>query len=79
MIEASTNVAKVDEQCFWGEVVESHCLTFDFSEPFMVNRLYNHPAKVVFNSKVGLVLNVFSLVFHNLSSRMTLSMSTLAR
>jgi hypothetical protein len=66
-MEAATNVAKVGEQCFGRQVVESHCLTFDFGKPFVVNQLNNHSAKVVLNAKVGFVFNAFSLVFRNLS------------
>ncbi len=67
VIMAATNVAKVGEQCFGRQVVESHRLTFDFGKPFVVDRLDNHPAKVVFNAEVGFVFNAFSLVIRDLS------------
>ncbi len=67
VIEAAADVAKVGEQCFGRQVVESHHLTFDFGKPFVVDQLDNHPAKVVLNAKVGFVFNAFSLVFHDLS------------
>ena len=47
-------------------MVESHRLTFNLGEPFVVDRLNNHPAKAVFNPEVGLVLVAFGLVFRNL-------------
>ncbi len=67
VIEAATDVAKVGEQCFGRQVVESHRFTFDFGTPFVVDRLNNHPAKVVLNAEVGFVFNAFNLVFRNLS------------
>ncbi len=67
VIEAATEVAKVEEQCFGRQVVESYHLTFDFGKPFMVDQLNNHPAKVVLNAEVGFVFNALSLVFRDLS------------
>ena len=48
-------------------MVESHCLTFYLGETFIVDRLDNHPAKVVFDAKVSLVIIAFRLVFCNLA------------
>jgi hypothetical protein len=67
VIKAATNVAKVGEQCFGRQVVEAYRLTFGFGKPFVVNRLNNHPVKVVLNAEVGFVFNAFSLVFRDLS------------
>ena len=48
-------------------MVGSHCLTFNLGKPFVVNRLDNHPAMVVFDAKVCFVFDAFRLVFHNLT------------
>jgi hypothetical protein len=47
-------------------MVESHRLTFNLGEPFVVDRLDNHPAKVVFDAEVCFVFDAFRLVFRNL-------------
>jgi hypothetical protein len=48
-------------------MVESHRLTFNLGEPFVVNRLNDHPANAVFNPEVSLVLVAVGLVLRNLS------------
>ena len=47
-------------------MVESHRLTFNLGEPFVVDRLNDHPAEAVFNPKVSLVLVAVGLVLRNL-------------
>ena len=47
-------------------MVESHRLTFNLGEPFVVDRLNNHPAKAVFNPEVSLLLVAVGRVFRNL-------------
>ncbi len=63
VIKAATNVAKVGEQCSGWQMVESHCLAFDFGEPIMVDWFDNHPAKVVLNAEVP--LNTKKLIYDN--------------
>ncbi len=48
-------------------MVESHCLTFDLSEPFVIDLLDNHPANVVFDAKVDFKFDAFRLVFRDLT------------
>jgi hypothetical protein len=48
-------------------MVESHRLTFNLGEPFVVDRLNDHPANAVFNPEVSLVLVAVGLVLRNLS------------